>query len=162
MFLSLIEVKTKGKFWEQVESAKYGNETIWSGNLLRIEPVSDEILITSGKNGSNTKRVSFKCTLLGKETAILYNGMRIWAAGTSVRKEREYFRDDDTKEWHGKKWPKNVTEQMIELQCPSPIYASCNSALREELSGMSDIYFYLGDKDGECISNIIKMQVKFE
>lgn len=128
---------------EDIKSLKFGNSTITAGNQFRLSPVKYEPITIS--NTDYSVDFVFHCTLLSKETNIEYTG--VVAFQTSDLGESQSLEKFE-------KWPSDITKKDITIPFfhPAGYYT---------YSGQGFFYFYLINKENQCISNIVRWAVKF-
>jgi len=122
---------------------------IKQGNLFKLEPLKDTVLILSGANISFTD-FNFNCILLQSLEEVKYTS----AVYIAISSSQGLWTEGTTKNAKFETWPKALKEQSIKLTLvyvPPPVY-----------KGEEQVYFYLVDSAENCISNIIAWNVMFK
>lgn len=133
---------------ENLQSIKLGNETITAGNYFRLTSLHTESIIIKGKEFSENN-IKFKCVSLMKESEVEYKGAVSTQASSGNKTVTE---TTAVKEFE--RWPAGMIEKEISIKY---IYMPTLYAY----TGEGFLYFYLVDKENKCISNIIRLVVKF-
>lgn len=134
----------------EVDSFMHGGEEVIAGNQFRLTPLKDEMINLKGE-GFSINKFDFHCILLSKEKEIdslFKDVIAIDLSSKNMTKTLKYSAPEF------KKWPSIATEKEITIDFPI--------LPGEVYSGKGFFYFYLVNKEGQCISNIVRWKVKFE
>jgi hypothetical protein len=132
--------------WEEVTTIG----SIKQGNLFKLEPLKDTVLILSGSEFSITN-IDFKCISLQNNEGIKYKSAVSLPSSSSTGLSS--FETISGKEFEF--WPKDSKEQKIRI--PITILPTM-----QKYEGKGQVYLYLVDSTEMCISNIIAWKIKFK
>jgi hypothetical protein len=133
------------KQWKEVSKV----DKIEQGNLFRIEPLKDSVLVLSGMFSNAS--LDFKCISLQPVTDLKYRSAVSMQSSSSSGLASFVTTENGELET----WPGDIKEQNIKI--PIIIFPSGSGKLK----GNGQVYIYLVGSDKNCISNIIAWKVKF-
>ncbi|NQU33824.1 MAG: hypothetical protein HQ521_11355 [Bacteroidetes bacterium] len=133
------------KQWEEVTSIG----TIKQGTLFQLIPLKDTVLILPGDEFSKIN-IIFNCVSLEDAAGIKYKSAMSLPSFSGDISSFETLMSDTFETW-----PVDKKSQSVKI--PIRILP-----LNKKYKGKSQVYLYIVDSTGNCISNIIAWKIKFE